>query len=77
MADWISVEDKLPEVNEPVLCVGMCEDGDFLAPVVASLQQDGKFIIGYRFHGDRVIGFFVETFATHWMPLPPPPVMES
>ena len=75
--EWISLEDCPPDIGEPVLCVGMSYGGEFLAPAVANLQEDGKFIIGYRFHDERVIGFFFETFPTHWMPLPAPPVAES
>lgn len=73
MSKWININDNQPVVGDPVLCVGMSSDDDFLAPVVASLQDDGKFIIGYRFHDERVIGFFFETFVTHWMPLPESP----
>lgn len=73
MSDWISVDSKSPDVGKPVLCVGISDDGEFLAPVVASLQDDGRFIIGYRFHDERVIGFFFETFVTHWMQLPEMP----
>lgn len=76
MSKWISVDDALPEVGEPILCVGTRDDGGILAPLVAVLHDDGKFITGYRFAGDRVIGFFVETFATHWMPLPELPGVE-
>jgi hypothetical protein len=74
MKNWISVHDIEPNANEPVLCIGCNEEGEFLAPVVATLHDDGKFIIGYRFYGDRAIGFFVETNVTHWMPLPELPI---
>ena len=73
MSNWISVNDIEPSINEPILCIGRNGEGEFLSPVVASLQEDGKFIIGYRFNDDRVIGFFFETFPTHWMPMPDEP----
>lgn len=75
MSKWISVDDKLPDVGDSVLSVGSSpkEEGVFLSPVVCSIQKDGRFMIGYSFEGSRKIGFFVETFPTHWMPLPEPP----
>lgn len=73
MSKWISVHDMVPEVNTPILCVGCDDDGNYLTPNVCTLQDNGKYIIGYKFNSDRAIGFFIETFVTHWMPLPEPP----
>lgn len=73
MSDWISVDDRLPKVGESVITVGVDNDGCFLSPVCAALRDNSKFIVGYSFHGDREIGFYIETFPTHWMPLPEPP----
>lgn len=73
MSEWIRVDERLPSVSSNVLCVGVDSEGEFLAPVAATLHEDGKFICGYKFGGDRVVGFYVETLPTHWMPMPNPP----
>ena len=73
MSKWISVKDALPEVGLNVITIGVNADGDMLSPIVAVQECNGKFICGYRFCGDREIGFFIETFPTHWMLLPEPP----
>lgn len=71
--EWISVKDNLPNMFESVLTIGADSDGEMLTPIVATIQDDGKFISGYKFAGDRSIGFYFETFPTHWMPLPSAP----
>lgn len=69
MSKWISVKECLPEIDTQVLCVGVDSNGDFLSPLVATLRGNGKFIVGYSFCGDRDIGFYIETFVTHWQPM--------
>lgn len=69
--NWVKVSEAMPDVGVPVLCVGCDDDGEFLAPIVATMQDNGKFICGYRFHGGREIGFYMETNVVKWMPLPP------
>lgn len=67
---WISVDDRLPTLKEPIFCIGIDDEGRFLSPIVATVHEDGCFICGYTFGGDRKIGFYMETKPTHWMPLP-------
>lgn len=65
---WISVEERLPEYDELVLCVG-AKGGMFLG---CKLRLFG---------GDKTAYCFVPNArqgrrATHWMPLPEPPKEE-
>lgn len=71
--EWMSLEDSFPETGKEMLCIGINEDGEFLAPIVATLHSNGRFICGYSFQGGRDIGFYFETFPTHWMLLPDAP----
>jgi hypothetical protein len=73
MSNWISTIDKKPEINKPILCIGINEDGEFLAPNVCTLHDNGKYIIGYQFNSERAIGFYIETYVSHWMELPENP----
>ena len=72
-SEWISCDDRMPVSHEMVVTIGVDDDGRFLRPIVAALADDGKFISGYSFSGNRVVRMLVETFATHWQPLPEPP----
>jgi hypothetical protein len=73
MSEWIRVKDLLPDVGVGVLTIGIDEMGEFLQPITAYVDPNGRFISGYSFSGDRAIYMAVQTFATHWMPLPAPP----
>jgi len=64
--EWISVEDRLPEINRDVLgYMDISEDG-----------QSGDDI--HVAHYNKSFGWCVSGFTmqciTHWMPLPDPPV---
>ena len=63
MADWISVEDKLPEESGVYLCYMKGEDYKYIKVWCKCYDADRK-----RFNDYQV---------AYWMPLPPPPVMES
>ncbi len=65
---WISVHERLPDMNELVLCVDACpgDEGD----------DEPDFVVAYR-HAD---GWSTSRFErcgqwpfTHWMPLPARP----
>lgn len=65
---WISVQDRLPDRDELVLCIG-AKGGMFLGERL-SLRWDGKSAYAYvpNSRGGR--------YAVYWMPLPEPPKME-
>lgn len=60
--NWISVKDKLPEIDSPVLAVEMdtFNDKDILI---------ARLITGNIWYAP----FFRPRNITHWMPLPEPP----
>lgn len=62
---WISVEDRLPEIGKSVLIYYPKWDGDEIQ--VAKLEDDGMM---FDICGEFNIGTGV---ITHWMPLPKPP----
>lgn len=61
---WIPVTERLPDVEEVVLC--FCRANIFFV-----LSWDG-----YHWHegADR---YYMSSFVTHWMPLPQPPESEG
>ena len=72
--EWISVNDKLPEMDVPVLVYTIWE------------KEEYKYIVLYLSEGDEEIPFpkgwfgggeyyleFAFDEVTHWMPLPLPP----
>ena len=58
MAEWISVNDRLPEVHETVIAW----DGDINEPELACRTIYNEWF-----------GVKVCDTVTHWMPLPEPP----
>ena len=70
---WISVEDQLPVIGAAVFTIGKFKDKPATNHVVARLNDDGKWLVGYTLNGDRYVLVVFETFPTHWMPLPEPP----
>lgn len=67
MSEWISVKDRLPEINQNVLCF------DANRVLFATDWLDWP---------DGTVSFYVPTFerhiwCTHWMPLPEPPEEEQ
>lgn len=63
MSDWISVNDRLPELYTPVL-VYIDEDDAF--PKV----REGRLLLGGTWIADLIRG---ENEITHWMPMPEGP----
>jgi hypothetical protein len=60
-SQWVSVEDRLPETEVPVLCWH-----PFWSMQLGWLDANNHLLIGLT--GDA---------ATHWMPLPTPPAKEQ
>ncbi|MEE9611967.1 MAG: DUF551 domain-containing protein [Desulfatiglandales bacterium] len=71
MSEWISVEDRIPEKGGVVMSFygGL--------PVMVSREDEGWRVLmlgrdlRYGLHGN-----YAPFNATHWMPLPEPPVKE-
>lgn len=72
MNKWISVKDRLPEVEKRVLVFRSNYEGD----------DYNKIHVGFLQHKDGFYGsqwglldddLFPHTLVTHWMPLPNPP----
>lgn len=71
-ADWISVEDRLPDDDETVLIF----DGNNVyvggyGYVLSRRKKDKK---KWYMHNQDWDGMSAESKVTHWMPLPAPPV---
>jgi hypothetical protein len=62
MSEWISVKDELPEPNEIYLvhCPSWSDD-----ECAVCLFENGKW---YYDHDSEI-----NSYVTHWMPLPEPP----
>ena len=60
---WISVEERLPEAGQRVLCY--CRANIY---EVMKMRTDGRWVAN-----DMVLR---NSFVTHWMPLPEAPKME-
>lgn len=61
-SEWISVKDRLPEINQIVMA-WLLHDDQY--PVFAKYKKTGKF---YIFESDA------HETITHWQPLPTPPL---
>lgn len=81
MSEWISVEDELPEVGQPVIVHGdpyKNKPPTFTLAVVDHSSDwhecDSSFgWIDYDLDGFTGKGFNDIEGVTHWMPLPEPP----
>lgn len=64
MAEWISVNDRLPELEETVLVLD--RRGNMMVRTMRRLasEQEPSF---------RPDGLVPQKHITHWMPLPKPP----
>lgn len=60
MSEWISVEDRLPEDGDKVLCCFVRDTG---------INKPDEVIVG-DFYWHKL---WVLNHVTHWMPLPSPP----
>lgn len=71
MSDWISVEDRLPKSNVPVLAY--CPEGQFVCQKVKNKKLgNGEYHFLWKVTLLRDYFFDIETFS-HWMPLPAEP----
>lgn len=61
--EWISVEDRLPDVNNLVLCWWESHDGERKDYGLATFQSHGVWYVSNE-------GLYK---VTHWKPLPEPP----
>lgn len=66
MGEWISVKDRLPEYDQAVLCY-KSDRGVRFGKILAATYADG---VQAFMDCERKYAFG----ATHWMPLPEPPV---
>lgn len=68
MAEWISVKDRLPELEETVLVLDRCGNKMVRTLRRLSSEKEPSFRPG---------GLVPQKHITHWMPLPAPPKMEK
>lgn len=73
ISGWISVEDRLPETDDPVLVWYCNENGDFY-PTVGSYSKwfdTDKMYWSTDLDGNEMV--YPPVKITHWMPIPEPP----
>ncbi len=71
MGEWISVKERLPEINRWVLANWVCEwnNKSFESLCIAKLGKNGEWLTN-----DSEYPYFMsDEKITHWMPLPEPP----
>lgn len=69
---WISVEDKLPIEQGPVLCYARSTTGEGNCRILGTLRN-GEFWF-LQVDGTQLSFPCLNLKVTHWMPLPDPPV---
>ncbi len=75
--EWISVEDRLPDFDVPVLCC--FEHYHVKTPrldVLIRIDDDDREWLVWDL-GDFLPELSMDYNVTHWMPLPKPPVSEQ
>ena len=76
--EWVSVEERLPELPDASWCsrsVIVCDNDSNVAPLLwARAQVRGKTVERWRYHWGRI---YDGPEITHWMPLPEPPEKEE
>lgn len=79
MAEWISIEDRLPELDEDVLIYAIGKSKDFLGDSVIAISCQYEFKCFPWSKSGTIIWcspfeyFDTNYEVTHWMPLPNPP----
>lgn len=76
MTEWISVNDRLPELGEDVLVYCKAKTPEFTDFIEVSVRNTYKlapWCDEETAWGIRFIPFGGEFEVTHWMPLPEPP----
>lgn len=76
MSEWISVKDRLPEIELGREFYGLATDGRFVFPAKFWLrrwlpEKDHKDFAWESQH--PIISGDVSRYVTHWMPIPDPP----
>ena len=71
MGEWISVKERLPEFDVPV--VGLSELGPFIFELCPTTEYYDQYWALLNFDGHDGIETYSEIDVTHWMPLPEPP----
>ncbi len=67
---WISVEERLPEINRAVLAYILWDDGERMTCFGCHMKT--RWFLWHSDLGELLKDFMV----THWMPLPEPPVLQ-
>ena len=72
--EWVSVEERLPELPDASWCsrsIIVCDKDGNVAPLLwARAQVRGKTVERWKCHWGRI---YDGTETAHWMPLPEPP----
>ena len=61
---WISVNDRLPEADEYVVCIAKRNPFSMFMPMVARIKKNGWV--------NPITEQYISE-VTHWMPMPQPP----
>lgn len=65
MSEWISVEDRLPENGDDVLCA--------IDNAWGNTKVTGRYDGGWYYPSTSLFSSSMLQGVTHWMPLPKPP----
>ena len=76
MANWVCVNDKLPEIKDDSVLAYFSENGgidmvhieDYFADITAGISESGEQLY---------TKWYLSQGVTHWMPLPEPPVTQK
>ena len=66
--EWVSVDDRLPEVGGYVVCIAKRNPFSRFMPMVARIEKNGWV--------NPITGQYISE-VTHWMPIPQPPKEDS
>jgi hypothetical protein len=74
MSEWISVKDRLPDIDQPVLMLRDDYYNDMFIRIMTGRRvvtnKDGDWFWYTYLHNCM-------TETTHWMPLPEPPTQDT